>query len=119
MSKPIDEIIRIYKNGSDRIIGLHCISLIEHREVVPSHIPGHVSSTRFKRTIEMQSDFTRFNLQMNESRIIVKVQMIGGYDDFQYNLSSNDIETITYYGNDEVDDKTISLVEFPTIGDSL
>lgn len=115
----LDSIVRIYKNNAGRVIGLHTVSIHEQREQSPGPIPSRISNSRFKRSATVTSEFDRFNLSMGESRIIATIQMIGKYDDFTYNNSGNDIVSIRYLGNNEVNDIEVSLLELPTIGETI
>lgn len=115
----LDVITRIYKNSANRVIGIHCISIQENREILPHPRPGYISDTRFHRSAIINSDFHRLNLSMGESRIIASVQMIGKYDDFNYNTAVDDIKSVIYFGVPETNDIEISLVGFPQIGDTL
>lgn len=115
----LDSITRIYKNSAGRVIGIHSISVIENRPLVPDPRPGVVSNARFKRTGSITTSFSRFNLQMGESRFIASIQMIGGYDEFEYNNDTNDIVEVKYFGGEGVNDLTIDLREFPQIGEEV
>jgi hypothetical protein len=115
----LDDIVRIYKNSADRVIGIHCITVHEQREPFPNPIPSKINASRFKRTATIHVHFDRFNLSMGESRVIAKVQMIGKYDDYSYNGMNTDIVTVSYFGDDQVNDLEVSLKDLPTIGDTL
>jgi len=120
----LDTITRIYKNSNGKVIGVHCISVNEKREANPTSIPGEYGSLaeRRKRGLHLSVSFQRFNLDMGGSRVVDSVLMLGGYDDFVMNGSSNDILSVTYDGRDDENlenDLIVGLSEFPTIGATL
>ena len=118
----LDEITRIYKNSIGRVIGIHCIHVHETRKLIPSGLPNmnDINKDRFKRGSYLTVSFDRFNLQMGESRVIDKIQMIGKYDDFTYNGNSSDIISVKYISEDpNINDVIVSLRDFPTIGESI
>ena len=118
----LDTITRIYKNSNGKVIGLHCISLQETKDMLPSPIPGEYPSLRDrrKRGVQISHSFERLNLDIGGSRIVTSIQMLGAYDDFVTNSFGNDIERVIYFGNsDKENDLIISMKEFPTIGSIL
>jgi hypothetical protein len=115
----LDEIVRIYKNSANRVIGIHCIAVHEQREVFPNPIPSKINASRFKRTATIHVHFDRLNLVMGESRVISAIQMLGKYDDFTYNGTNTDIIIVKYLGNDQTNDLEVSLKNLPTIGETL
>jgi hypothetical protein len=115
----VDTVTRIYKNSAGRVIGIHCLSIEEGRELSPHPTPGKITNTRFKRHAKLGVEFLRLNLSMGENRTISTVQMIGKYDDFTYNGSSNDIVSIIYFGDTQTNELEISLSELPTVGDTI
>lgn len=60
----LDDIVRIYKNSADRVIGIHCITVHEQREPFPNPIPSKINASRFKRTATIHVHFDRFNLSI-------------------------------------------------------
>lgn len=113
----LDSVVRIYKNSDDRVIGIHSIN-IHQTEEVKTHTPGKYPTNQEKvnRGCIIKPSFTRFNLEMGESRAIATIQMLGEYDDFEMNGGNTDIRFLTYYGKDDQNDLIVSLEEFPTIG---
>lgn len=115
----LDEIIKIYKNADDKVLGIHSIVVHEDRQAIPDPRPGKVNSDRFKRTARTTHSFSRINLEMGGDRTISKVLMIGKYDDFDYNGDNTDVISVTYLGDDHTNDVYVDISQFPTIGDVL
>lgn len=116
----LDQIVKIYKNVSGKVIGIHTISVSVDRTDVAELPPEQkVLLKGFPRRGKISSDFTRFNLTISGSRIISSVQFIGKYDDFQNNETEDDIVSVTYYGDAQTNDLIIPLNNFPTIGDTI
>lgn len=122
-TRQLDTITRIYKNSSGEVIGMHCIGVVEEREMLPDPtgtIPD--LDVRRRRGGKMNLSFRRFNLTPSGSRVIDKIQMIGSYDDFVLTGSSNDLASITYFGRDEEgfeNDLIFSLSLLPQIGETI
>jgi len=98
----LDTVTRIYKNSSNEVIAIHTLSITEDRAsaILPTGIIPSINERR-KRSGKMTLFLTKLNLTMSSSRVIDKIQMIGGYDEYVLNGSNNDILSITYYGRDE------------------
>jgi hypothetical protein len=113
----LDSIVRIYKNAADTVIGIHSIN-VHQTEEIKNYIPGKYPTNQEKvnRGCIIKPSFTRFNLEMGESRVISSIQMLGEYDDFEMNEGNTDIKNVTYQGKDDQNDLIVSLTEFPTIG---
>lgn len=121
-TRQLDTITRIYKNSSGEVIALHCIGVVEDRMALPTP-DGSVPELeeRHKRVGRLNLSLRKLNLTPSASRVIDKVQMIGGYDDFTLTGGSNDLATITYYGDDDglEPDLVFQLVALPQVGETI
>lgn len=119
-TRTLDSIYRIYKNTDGDALGTHCIEVVEGREETP--LPGRddtgTMDDRRKRRLTTNVTFTRMNLVMGSSRVVTTVQMLGGYDNFVLNGSSNDIIKVIY-AEGETNEAPVYLDHFPTVGDTL
>ena len=116
----LDQIVKIYKNEDNKVIGIHTVSIVIDKVEIQDLPPEQkVLKKKFPRKAKINTDFARFNLDLGGSRIIDTVQLIGKYDDFEYNNTETDIVSVEYQGDSETNTFVIPLDMLPTIGDSL